>query len=129
MTASLATVSYIGATILFILSLGGLSSPASGAKAAAARREFRASVWEYSSVVDMRIDCCCAECFMKTTEGQIRIRQSPDESAWRRLDGQECPSYEARGRLNPAQRRSSSHTADADKIRGHSQRDLLFLRC
>jgi len=29
MTASLATVSYIGATILFILSLGGLSSPAS----------------------------------------------------------------------------------------------------
>src|ERR1700749_5095287 len=29
MTASLATVSYIGATILFILSLGGLSSPES----------------------------------------------------------------------------------------------------
>jgi NAD(P) transhydrogenase subunit beta len=27
MTASLATVSYIGATILFILSLGGLSNP------------------------------------------------------------------------------------------------------
>ena len=27
MNASLATVSYIGATILFVLSLGGLSSP------------------------------------------------------------------------------------------------------
>ena len=27
MTSSLATVSYIGATILFILSLGGLSNP------------------------------------------------------------------------------------------------------
>ena len=27
MTASLATVAYIGATILFILSLGGLSNP------------------------------------------------------------------------------------------------------
>ncbi len=29
MSASLATVSYIGATILFILSLGGLSNPES----------------------------------------------------------------------------------------------------
>ena len=31
MSASLATVSYIGATILFILSLGGLSNPESTA--------------------------------------------------------------------------------------------------